>query len=366
MFENQTYQAILNRMIAKVNEWAQGQGITIDTREGSLIRTALSPAAFEINQMYIELDEVLNEGFADTETRDFLIRRCKERGITPEPSTAALRQGEFNIDVPIGSRFSLNKLNYTAVSQISTGIFQMQCETTGIIGNSESGDLIPIEYIEGLTTAKLTSVLIPGEDEENTEHLRQRYFNSLNAQAFGGNVQDYVDKVLAIDGVGGVKIYPVWDGGGTVKVMILNSDFQVPSEVLIGAVQTELDPIPNQGIGFGIAPIGHVVTVDGVVEQSVNVMVHLTFEDGWDWNAVQPYVEQAIDDYFVELAAQWDSVNWRNDSTSTLVVRISQLETRFLDLTGILDVENTTLNGQVQNLILDVNSIPVRGTVENV
>lgn len=365
MFKNQTSQIILQRMLDSVDEWARERGVSIDTREGSLIRTALSPAALEMQQMYIELSEVLNESFADTQTRDFLIRRCSERGITVEPATAAVRKGEFNINVPIGSVFSLNLLNYKVIAQIDNHVFELRCETPGAAGNLESGDLIPNDYIEGLTTAVLTDVLIPGEDEESTEHLRARYFNSLKSQAFGGNIQDYIEKVMSLDGVGGVKVYPAWNGGGTVKVIFLDSQFQVPSSVLIDAVQTAIDPVFNQGVGLGIAPIGHVVTVEGVEGETIDVTTHLTFESGWDWEAIKPYVEQAIDLYFTDLAAEWDTVDWRDDPTATLTVRISQIETRLLGIKGILDVENTTLNGQAQNLPLDVNAIPVRGLVRN-
>jgi uncharacterized phage protein gp47/JayE len=91
MFQDMTYEIILNRMIDRVLQ----QNPSIDTREGSLIRTALSPAAVELLQMYIALDEVMNESFADTQTRDFLIRHCKERGITVEPATFAIRKGFF-------------------------------------------------------------------------------------------------------------------------------------------------------------------------------------------------------------------------------------------------------------------------------
>jgi uncharacterized phage protein gp47/JayE len=111
MFQDMTYEIILNRMIDRVEEWARNRGISIDTREGSLIRTALSPAAVELLQMYISLDEVMNESFADTETRDFLIRRAAERGIIPDPATYAIRKGVFapvDLEIPIGSRFSLN------------------------------------------------------------------------------------------------------------------------------------------------------------------------------------------------------------------------------------------------------------------
>lgn len=69
----------------------------------------------------------------------------------------------------------------------------------------------PIEFIKGLETCNVTSLLIPGENEEDTEAFRQRYFDSLNTQAFGGNRMDYIQKVSAIPGVGGVKVYRAWN-----------------------------------------------------------------------------------------------------------------------------------------------------------
>jgi len=369
LYSDITYEMILARMIDRVNKWAAQRGIILDTREGSLIRTALSPAAAELKLMYIELNEVLNESFADTASRDFLIRRAAERGIAPEPpfpGTKAIRQGEFSMNIPIGSRFSLSLLNYIALEQISNGVFKMECETPGIVGNLDSGPLVPINYINGLEWARLTDVLIPGEDEEPTEHLRQRYFDSLKSQAFGGNIADYKEKVNKLLGVYGCKVYPVWNGGGTVKIVFINSQFQKPSPMLVDEVQTALDPVQNQGMGLGIAPIGHVVTVTPVDETTINITTTLTYQGEWDWAAVKPYVEAAVDQYLLELSEGWSKVDWENDPTATLVVRISQIETRLLNLTGILDVQNTALNGAAQNMILDPNNIPIRGTVTDV
>lgn len=124
----------------------------------------------------------------------------------------------------------------------------------GEAGNTLSGRLIPIEYVAGLTKAQLVELLIPGEDEEDTEHLRERYLTSFRSQAFGGNVQDYLDKVGAIAGVGGCKVYPVWNGGGSVRVVVIDSTFAPPKQTLIDAVQEALDPKGSSGQGYGIAP----------------------------------------------------------------------------------------------------------------
>jgi len=352
MYEDITYELILQRMIDRV----LAQNPNIDTREGSIIYNALAPAAVELQNMYIELDWILNQSFADTAQRKYLIKRCAERGIYPEKATKAILEGHFNIDIPIGSRFSLDNLNYRAIAKISDGVFQMECETSGSEGNQQFGTLIPIDYIEGLTSAELTELLIPGEDEEDTESLRERYFNSLESQSFGGNIADYKEKTKQLPGVGGVKVYPVWNGGGTVKLVIIDSTYNVPSSTLIDAVQTAIDPIPNQGKGVGIAPIGHVVTVEGVSATTININTNITYQEGWTWADIEPYVHKAIDDYFFELASSWENEN-------NLIVRISQIETRLLNIAGVVDIENTTINGQAQNFVLGADNIPVRGEV---
>ena len=349
MYESITYESILQRMLDRVSN-------TIDKREGSIIYDALAPAAIELQNMYIELDVILNETFADTASRKYLIKRSIERGIEPYQATYAILKGVFNIDVKIGERFSLDELNYIVIEKITTGVYKVKCETAGIIGNSNFGALVPIEYIQGLSSASLTELLIPGEDEEATEDLRTRYFNSFNPAAFGGNIADYKEKVNAIQGVGGVKVYPIWNGGGTVKLVIINSEFQKPTAELLDFVQTTVDPVQNQGEGVGTAPIGHIVTVLGVEEETVNINLNLTYQNGGSWDSVKIRVQDSIDAYITELNKIWSDSNY-------IIVRVSQIESRLLDIPEILDISNTLINNVAGNLNLGPNNIAVRGEV---
>jgi uncharacterized phage protein gp47/JayE len=349
MYENITYEVILQRMLDRVPN-------NIDKREGSIIYNALAPAAVELQNMYIEFDAILNEAFADTATREYLIKRCAERGIYPYEATNAILKGVFNIDVPIGSRFSLDDLNYEVIEKISNGVFKLKCETAGIVGNQHFGSLIPIDYIDGLTSAELVEILIPGEDEEDTEDLRTRYFDTFNVKAYGGNKQDYIQKTNAIAGVGATKVTPVWNGGGTVKLTILNSEFNKASSTLIETVQNEIDPVGYSGKGYGIAPIGHIVTVDTVNEVTINISTNLTFDEGYAWNNVQEEVIAAIEAYLLELRKDWAN-------QSQLIVRISQIETRILAIEGIVDIANTKINNLAQNLTLGEYEIPVLGVI---
>lgn len=350
MFENITFEMLLERMLDKIPD-------NIDKREGSIIYNAVAPVAIELQLMYIELDNILKETFADTATRDYLIRRALERGVVPFESKKAILKGifsPFNIPINIGQRFSLNDLNYKVIGKISEGVYKLECETKGIVGNTQFGDLIPIDYIDGLETATLTELIIPGEDEEETEIFRKRYFDSFASQAFGGNIADYKEKVKVMQGVGGLKVTPVWKGEGTVKLTIIASDYNVPTNDLLETLKQAIDPAENEGKGYGIAPIGHKVTIEGVVNHTVDIKSKITYQNGYNFEICKPYIENAVDKYFIELAKKWEN-------EKELVVRISQIETRILNIEGVIDIQETILNDKTGNLILDFKEIPKRG-----
>ena len=353
MYEDQTYEKILERSLERV-------ATDVDKREGSLVMNAIAPVSAEHANIYILLDGIIQNGYADTAIREYLVLRCKERGIIPYGATQAVLKGKFNMEIPLGSRFNLNELNYKAVAFIenvdSFFYYQMECETEGTQGNKFFGSLNSIEYIDKDLEGELVELLIPAEDEEDTEALRERYLNSFNSNPFGGNKQDYKEKTNALDGVGGPVVIPVWNGGGTVKLIIIDSNYNKASDTLVKRVQEEIDPDP-QGTGLGIAPIGHTVTVTTVRELSVRVEARLTLNEGYTWSQIKPRAEEALEAYFLEMRKAWENGN--------LVVRISQIENRLLNLEGVLDVADTTLNGVSGNLSVETDQLPILGGVSN-
>ena len=362
MYEDLTQAEILKRMLDNVSN-------DVDKREGSIIYDATAPAAIEFFLLYVALNYFYKNTFADTADREWLIRRAKERGLSPTTATQAKVKAVFvpdTVEVDIGASFSYDDLNYTVIEKIKAGEYYMTCDTAGSVGNQPPGALIPNDYISGLQTAKLTEVIVPGDDEEETEHFRERYLASFDNQAYGGNITDYKSKVNAISGVGGCKIYPVWNGGGTVKVVFMTSEYKVPTTEFVDEVQTYLDPIPNNGEGIGIAPIGHTVTVQGVTTSNVAIELHITLQSGEDISSYKTEILSIIDDYFSELNEKWPDT--KIDKTTVkknkgIIIRTAQIESRILNLDGILDVSHTKLNGIEENLELGVDELAVRGDV---
>lgn len=344
-----SYDELLNRALERV-------GTGIDTSEGSFLFDAIAPCVAELYEAYLYIDELEKRVFADTAYGEYLDRRCAERGIYRKEAAYAIRKGYFDNEVPIGSRWGKEELVYVVTELVQDGAYLLKCEQSGVIGNRYDGNLINMDAVENINSAKLGEVVISGANEEQDDALRHRYFNSFEKEAFGGNVADYKEKVGSINGVGQVKVYPAWNGGGTIKLRLLDSDNTIPSSELLELVQTQVDPVQNSGEGLGIAPIGHSVTVASARVVEIQLTTHLTFKES-SWENVSSRVNEVIEEYFSELRANW--------SESDLVVRISQIESRILEIEGIIDIEDTQINGSDRNLYLSGEEVPVLVSVVN-
>lgn len=351
MEEEQSYEAILDRMLERVPA-------DIDKRENSVIWNALAPAAAELAMSYIWMNQIPTLAFADTAEGEYLERRTAEFGINRKRATAAVRRGLFfgeedvAFDIPIGSRFFIDDLHYMATEKLSTGQYSLTCEELGKHGNDPKGALLSINTIPGLERAEMTDIIAAGEEEETDESLRLRHYQMVNEPAFGGNISDYRHKINDITGVGGTKVFPTWKGGGTVKCVFIGADFLKPATELVESIQEIMDPEVNRGQGIGVAPIGHVVTIEAVEETLIKIETSLTLESGVSVRSVQDQIKEICENYMNDLRRTWEK-------EKNLVVRTSQIEARILNVSGVLDVADTLLNGYSENVEIASVNIPI-------
>lgn len=341
LFENQTFETILQRMLDRIPD-------DIDKREGSIIYDGLAPAAMELAQMYAELDVVLRLAFGETSTGEYLDKRTADFGVYRKQATAAIRKGVFTdgnnapFNIPIGSRFRLNDIVYVVTEKITDGQFRMQAETLGSIGNQDFGSLLPIEPIEGLGTATLADVLIPGEDEENDESLRKRFLQKVREPGTSGNAADYRRWATEVTGVGAAKVTPLWNGPGTVKVTIVNTDMQPATNELVDQVQEYIEQV---------RPIGASVTVASATGKAIDVSANVVLASGYTLQNVQDAFTAALDAYFKEIAF------------SATYVSYAKIGTLLLNTPGVIDYNGLTVNGGTVNVALQDDEVPVLGSV---
>lgn len=361
---NLTYENILQAMLDVVSP-------SFDKRDTSPIQTAIAPAAYGLADFFLALSAVQNGAFITTATGYDLDELAIIGNLVRQPATYAIRLGVFSADVNIGDRFSTigeNAINFVVTAPYgSDHQYKLTAETAGKIGNEYSGAILPIANNSGLTSATLTDIIVPGEDEESDEDLRERLIDALNYPAFAGNVAAYRQFVRTIDGVGDVQVYPTWNGGGTVKLSVIGSDWKPATPTVVDAVQTAVDPDVNHGIGLGMAPIGATVTVVAPTEQTVNVTVSLLLEQGYTTAMVQTGVEEAINSYFESICEDWAKNRSKISVSYSSYVYRSQMIAALVKVDGVINVSSLLLNGSGADITLIENAttqqIPVLGTV---
>lgn len=352
-FANNTYEKILNRMLTSVSN----KYPNLDVREGSILFNALAPAAMELAIAYVELEGVLNSSFVLTAPRFYLLMACDQMGmdISVFDAHAGTFKGEFNVEVPIGSRWNCDLYNFIITKQLglneTTGYYEyeMDCEETGTGANSVTGELSAITDLpQNLTHAKLIECLIEGENESTDTQIREAYIEFVTSAVSDGNVAQYERWCSEYEGIGNSKIFPLWDGDNTVKVSILSVSNKAASETLIEEFQNYLDP-NIEGMGNGVAPIGAFVTVTTATEVPINITANVKLSKGYS-ELNMPDIERKLEEFFSSIAYE-----------KTLVSFMS-VGAAILDVPGVEFVSNLMLNGKGEDVVLGDEEVPVIGT----
>lgn len=372
-----TYDYILTEALSKVPD-------NVDKREGSIIRDALSPCCYEAAKHILYLADIIEQTYIETANGLWLDGRVLEGGITRDPATYAKKLGVFKTQlgepcqISIGQSFSTvgdTILNYTAVQvyanedgDVVPGSYIMQCNTVGSVGNSYIGRIVPNDYIEKLASAEITTLLYPGEEEESDDSLRERFLANLMKTAFGGNIAQYRQWAKEIPGIGGVQVYPVWAGGGTVKLSIIDTDYNSCSSEFCQTILEKFDPENSggeTGLGLGIAPIGHKVTVNTPLPRTINVSGKITLLPGYKLETLMPDIKASLENYLLSLREAWENSDDENNYSVT--VYLGRINFTILNVKGVSSAYELKLNKTNTDIKLTETSllqeIPVLGTV---
>lgn len=372
-----TYDYILTEALSKVPD-------NVDKREGSIIRDALSPCCYEAAKHILYLADIIEQTYIETANGLWLDGRVIEGGITRDPATYAKKLGVFKTQlnepcqISIGQSFSTvgdTILNYTAVQvyanedgDVVPGSYIMQCNTVGSVGNSYIGRIVPNDYIEKLASAEITTLLYPGEEEESDDSLRERFLANLMKTAFGGNIAQYRQWAKEIPGIGGVQVYPVWAGGGTVKLSIIDTDYNSCSSEFCQTILEKFDPENSggeTGLGLGIAPIGHKVTVSTPLPRTINVSGKITLLPGYKLETLMPDIKASLENYLLSLREAWENSDDENNYSVT--VYLGRINFAILNVKGVSSAYELKLNETDTDIKLTETSslqeIPVLGTV---
>lgn len=228
-------------------------------------------------------------------------------------------------------------------------VIDIECTVGGTVGNVPPNTitLMPVTLV-GISKITNATKTDGGYDEETDSALIERYYDRLRNPINGVNANQYIEWAESVDGVGGAKCLPVWNGINTVKVIIIGSDYKPASASLVKSVQDYIDTNKN-GDGAGQAPIGAVTTVVSATTKQINISLKLTYSG--EESDVKANIKTSMERYV-------SAIGFRQSYVSR--AKIGQL---LMELNGVTDYTNLKLNDGYDNITLKLDECAVLGTI---
>ncbi|AUS98616.1 baseplate J protein [Clostridium thermosuccinogenes] len=328
-----TYENILKDMLSRVTS-------DVDKREGSVIFDALAPCAYKLAETYFKLNNFIDLVSADTAVGEYLDRVVADYGIKRKAATYAVRKVEATAPVDIGTRWGLKDTTYVITEKMSDTEYKAKCEQLGSIGNQYSGLLDNIDNVPDVAAA-LTDIIISGEDEETDDSLRARFYNQIRTPSTSGNADHYRKWAMEVAGCGDAKVLPLWNGNGTVKVLVVDENMAV-DEALPAAVAAHIETV---------RPIGAAVTVESPQEKVISISAGVVLDGSKTLNDVYNSFSKAFSEYLKDIVFKNYSISY---------ARIGSL---LLSTDGVADYVNLLVNGGAANITIGETEVPVAGTI---
>ena len=366
----QDFEYWLNLMLDNVPD-------DIDQREGSIVFDALAPAAMAMAQQSLQMANIIRQSYIKTAQGEFLDYRAVEHGTARYAATQTEVKAKF-LDsdgnainnVQIGDQFASigeTPIFYTVqkINDDLTG--ELTADDPGTTANSYIGQILPVTSNDSLSWAEITEIVAPARDEETDDHLRDRLLKADDWVAYGGNVADYLSMLSKINEVGAGQVYPVWNGPGTVKLVILNNNLMPASADLVKKVKNLIDPEDREALGYGLAPIDHQVTVVAPSILTVNVASTVTIDSKQNADTVKAKIKEAVENYFQLLRQSWNTVDPKTGRGYSQTVYRSKILSQIMSVEGVINASVPVLNGTDGDIALTFNNqtseLPILGEV---
>lgn len=329
------------------------KGLDVDTREGSYTDLLYSEAAYQIYKGLSYHQTLLAAAVPSEQSGPYLDRFAGMYGLPRTPAAIAhvilTFSGTDGATIPAGTvAVSTDGLRFTTdlAGSISGGTAQIPAtaEAAGSAYNVAAGAVtrlaVSLVGVTGVTNAA------PGEggaDAESDASFYERLHTYLSEPVASGNVNHYKQWARSVSGVGNAAVIPLWDGNGTVKVVVASE----ANEPVDGSIVTQVAQYIES-----VRPIGADVTVVSAAALTITIAATCTLEGGVLPADVQAELEERVAQMFLEM-----------EMGAQEPVRYNRIMVALLSCQGVVDCTSLTVNGGTGNVAVTVEQVPQLGTV---
>lgn len=224
----------------------------------------------------------------------------------------------------------------------------------GVAGDAPANAVtLLLSELGGVEAITNPEPILGGADPEDDESLRERLIEAKDGNG-PGSQKDYRIWARAFSAeIGRVVVIPLWEGPGTVLVIVLTASGDPVSAETVDLLQAFLDPVA--GLGDGEAPIGPTVTVATASLVKVDVKAKIECESGYSLDGTGgtiPLEEALKEAIAIPIEASQPGGE----------VVLQAVTAAIMSITGVHDVANVKLNGVAANIALSADPAKV-GTI---
>lgn len=344
-----TPESILERVLGRMDT-------DLQTREGSYAYDQAAPLALELWRVLMTLGELIEAFYVTPNSGPYLDAHANLFAMARRTGThaqAAVRFfGRDGVVIPYGTAFfTADGREYRLIStSVDRDIIIENGRASGTLEavevgrryNAAEGEITQIlRNIPGLERFEAGEV-VGGTDPEADEDLFERLDEKRKRPPTSGNEAHYREWALSVDGVGAVRVTPLWKGPGTVKVLIAGYDRRPVDETVVSACAKYIEDR---------RPVGADVTVASAVAVEVDIVARVVLTTGASLAAVEAAFVSKLDAYLKDVAFE------------EFTIYANRVGALLMEVDGVVDYSGLTLNGSGENLVLDGDNVPVTGEV---
>lgn len=340
----------------------------LDISVGSYEYDAIEPTNTEFAIVYFMLRNIILLAFPQYSFGKWLTLAAESHGVYRKEATYAngilTIYGSTGTVIPAGTKFTnivssgsnLPIKYYTTQETViinSNGNCEVKvvADDYGFIGNATIGEIcFNISDIPNLTLIRNEKVFTNGTDEETDESLLERLLDRVRHPIGSGNKSAYRQWAKEISGVAEAEAIPLWNGPGTVQVIIIGVG-GIPIPDIVPLVKEYLDPSEYEGEGVGKAPIGAVVTVITTDNYPIRIDINgLEYDSGYSLALCKISIIKAVKEKIAKVEIGG-------------LVRIHDVEDAIRHVEGIRDFEEVLMEGKSKNIQTPIHLKPLAGEV---
>lgn len=272
--------------------------IKYNVNDGSYVHDILAPVAIEIEGIYSLIDLNFRKILVDTANGSDLDSALGQFGFERKNATYAngyvTVRGTENAVIHEGDLVAKGKsvyvVQHTEVLTNGAAVVEIVAQNPGSDGNALAGevDYFPV-ILDGITSVTNEEEITGGTDAETDEEYRERYYYFLDNPVTTGNKYEYEQWAREVDGVGIAKCYPLWNGAGTVKIVITTADMLPAPNELVENVAAVIE---------SKRPIGAQVTVESAKTISVYVSAKVVCDIAYSKENIGKRYGENLTEYF--------------------------------------------------------------------